>query len=345
MSAVAAAAIGAGSSILGSLLGSQMGYKKTRRLMTLQNEHNTQQAKLQNEMNIANWQMQNEYNTPANQMKRLQEAGLNPNLIYGNGQTSTGNANAMEAAVGYPSAAGQAPNFGDLGMADAAKIFMSTLMSNAQIDVMNSQVQKNEAETQVALQEALNKQTSRALQDLDLHFARDSYGSRLAYLTLGNASLEQNMRESQSRIQLNSQERLNKVATYQEIQSRTGLNLAQTTKVFKELDKISQDIAESISRQMLNYAKTKGQNITNEINEATIGQQQSMIRQALAEAIVRTESGHVSIDKRRADSEIARMTSDMYKQYGVPVPPESMLTGFVFASAKKVGDFIDNLFK
>lgn len=37
------------------------------------------------------WRMQAEYNTPANQVARLRAAGLNPNLIYGNGSTNTGN--------------------------------------------------------------------------------------------------------------------------------------------------------------------------------------------------------------------------------------------------------------
>lgn len=40
--------------------------------------------------NVEMWNMQNEYNTPANQMRRFSEAGLNPNLIYGQG--SSGNA-------------------------------------------------------------------------------------------------------------------------------------------------------------------------------------------------------------------------------------------------------------
>lgn len=35
--------------------------------------------------NIRFWDMQNEYNAPSSQMKRYQEAGLNPNLIYGSG--------------------------------------------------------------------------------------------------------------------------------------------------------------------------------------------------------------------------------------------------------------------
>lgn len=33
--------------------------------------------------NLAFWNMQNEYNLPANQMQRFKDAGLNPNLIYG----------------------------------------------------------------------------------------------------------------------------------------------------------------------------------------------------------------------------------------------------------------------
>lgn len=46
----------------------------------------------QNQYNMQMWKMQQEYNTPANQMKRYREAGLNPNLIYGNGTASAGNA-------------------------------------------------------------------------------------------------------------------------------------------------------------------------------------------------------------------------------------------------------------
>lgn len=36
------------------------------------------------------WQKANEYNAPSSQMKRLKEAGLNPNMIYGSGH-ATGN--------------------------------------------------------------------------------------------------------------------------------------------------------------------------------------------------------------------------------------------------------------
>lgn len=53
------------------------------------------------------WNMQNAYNTPAAQMQRFKEAGLNPNLMYGRG--SEGNA----GAINVPSQArweGKAPD-------------------------------------------------------------------------------------------------------------------------------------------------------------------------------------------------------------------------------------------
>lgn len=41
---------------------------------------------------LADWEMQNQYNSPAAQMKRLKEAGLNPNLIYGQGAVANNSA-------------------------------------------------------------------------------------------------------------------------------------------------------------------------------------------------------------------------------------------------------------
>lgn len=46
----------------------------------------------QQQYNKELWDYQNAYNTPQAQMERLKAAGLNPNLIYGNGNASAGNA-------------------------------------------------------------------------------------------------------------------------------------------------------------------------------------------------------------------------------------------------------------
>lgn len=68
--------------IAGNITASTFNYKHTKEL-----------AKYQNDMAISNWNMANEYNLPSNQMARLEAAGLNPNLMYGQG--SPGNASAI----------------------------------------------------------------------------------------------------------------------------------------------------------------------------------------------------------------------------------------------------------
>ena len=54
----------------------------------------TQEAKRQRAWNEAMWNKQNQYNLPANQMQRYRDAGLNPNLIYGQG--TPGNAEKVQ---------------------------------------------------------------------------------------------------------------------------------------------------------------------------------------------------------------------------------------------------------
>lgn len=57
------------------------------------NAANQAMAEYQYNKNIEAWNMQNAYNTPKNQMQRYQDAGLNPNLIYGQG--TPGNATQL----------------------------------------------------------------------------------------------------------------------------------------------------------------------------------------------------------------------------------------------------------
>lgn len=56
-------------------------------------------ARRANKRMVEFWKMQNEYNHPKNQMARLQEAGLNPNLVYGQGISG---ATGLAGDVGRP---------------------------------------------------------------------------------------------------------------------------------------------------------------------------------------------------------------------------------------------------
>lgn len=121
----------------------------------LQGKQNAQLAAFQNQMNINNWKMQNEYNSPASQMKRLTEAGINPFLVAGS--TGGGNAGPLPS---YPSVS--APNYGD-SLKDAMSFrlsslaaLMSALSQQKDMQVKDAQIENIMANTKNTEQNTLN---------------------------------------------------------------------------------------------------------------------------------------------------------------------------------------------
>lgn len=94
-----------GSAISGAmgLIGSAINYK-----------YQSQLQDKQNQFNLDMWNLQNEYNSPQAQMKRFEEAGLNPALIYSQGNPG----NAASAPVqGVPEAPEISKDLRELGQA------------------------------------------------------------------------------------------------------------------------------------------------------------------------------------------------------------------------------------
>lgn len=83
-------AVGAATGLAGSAA-SYFGQKST-------NKTNIKLAEQGRQHDVDMWNKQNAYNTPEMQMQRYKEAGLNPNLIYGSGQASAGNASPAQKA-------------------------------------------------------------------------------------------------------------------------------------------------------------------------------------------------------------------------------------------------------
>lgn len=83
-------AIIAGAAALGS---SYLAGRSRRKSAQRTRRANLELAKYQYQKDTEFWKKQNEYNSPKNQMKRFQEAGLNKNLIYGQG--TPGNAQQL----------------------------------------------------------------------------------------------------------------------------------------------------------------------------------------------------------------------------------------------------------
>lgn len=85
---------------LGSIFNGTMGYlgqkqanETNLRIARETNEANRQLAQYEWNKNLEMWNLQNMYNSPASQMQRFKQAGLNPNLIYGQG--NAGNATTL----------------------------------------------------------------------------------------------------------------------------------------------------------------------------------------------------------------------------------------------------------
>lgn len=88
------------------------------------------------ERNLSSWMMQNEYNSPSEQMQRLKDAGLNPNLIYGSVNNSAGAVSSAPVA--------RAPSIPNID-------FVTAYQNLEQQDAMTQQVR---AQTQLARAQA-----------------------------------------------------------------------------------------------------------------------------------------------------------------------------------------------
>ena len=105
----------------------------------------------QNQQQIDFWKMNNEYNTPFAQRARLEQAGLNPDLMYG------GSGNMPQSQMPSAASPGSAPNV-DYGS------FSDNLRFAMQAQVMDAQVSKIEHENQLLAEQALSQASLRELQ-------------------------------------------------------------------------------------------------------------------------------------------------------------------------------------
>lgn len=102
--------------------------------------------------NLIDWQLQNKYNHPLQQMKRLQEAGLNPQLIYGSGST-TPSATVKSAS---PSSSHFTPPQSTVDpsiLTGAMAHYQDARLQQQQIDNLKTQQQLMQAQTTKTLTE------------------------------------------------------------------------------------------------------------------------------------------------------------------------------------------------
>jgi hypothetical protein len=210
-SLVAPAIISGAGSLLGGLFGSAGSVKAAKYQLQAARETNQMNYQIAQENNAFNqrmWEKQNAYNTPSEQRKRLEQAGLNPNLMMNGGSAGT----AETAPTADTSGVQQVPDIGST-IASGYKILGSSLSDAAsQIAGMvynnglqQANVNKAQAEAQSASQDARYKElqnqfaASQFLADLrekqyrgliaksDYEYLRDSMQDRLDSVKFQNS--------------------------------------------------------------------------------------------------------------------------------------------------------------
>lgn len=203
-----AAVIGAAGSIAGSLIGGSMNKNAQGGAnninLRIARETNQQQYQMFNEQNAFNERMYNQmqaYNTPAAQMQRYQDAGINPYIAAGNVQTGNAQSSLQSAPAPQMNVAQVSPETG-LGSAVQSGVMQASnvLAQFAQNELALSQAQKNRAEAgwvdrlngaqfSKLSAETNNLQHQGSLLGLDYKMKNDTLGNyiRLSDLSVINA--------------------------------------------------------------------------------------------------------------------------------------------------------------
>lgn len=228
MSAIGAALIGAGSSLLGSLFGSRSRSKA--------NKENKELMRLQNQMNIEQWQRENAYNTPRMQLARLRDAGINPNLAYTNG--SPVNVAAHSPTMGSAQVSPFIPNLPSMGEVTSAV---------AQSELLDSQKKNIDAATQKIKSETANTDASTAILQSDAAF-RDAFNQ--GQLDLQSAQIKL----SGSQLNLNTEQMKKLRVECSNIEQQT----ANLTEEFKKIRAATANLnADTLKKKVDAYCQSK----------------------------------------------------------------------------------------
>lgn len=207
-------------------------------LQGAQNKKNREAQILENQKsrdyNTDMWNKANEYNTPAAQMQRLKDAGVNPHLAYSNGAPmNTSNAAPSSSASSMP--AGVAPHV------DTNNLMQSMFMEK-QMAQMDALTEKTRQETQNLATSQQGQQLINGIQKVTLDNAITNASLEIDIKKLSIVTGNTNNQLTEQSIKNKAQELTNLVSTNSEINQRISsiissrhLTEAETAKVFQAI--------------------------------------------------------------------------------------------------------------
>lgn len=245
-----------GPSIAGQAYDGYMNRRETRQQNEASRRHSDNRYNQTRKDALADFEMTNKYNSPQQQMQRLKEAGLNPQLVYGKGATQVAQ-QPKQSTSSAPKFEVPTHNLG-AGMSQAAAQALSAM----QID-QQAQINKANITTQNANALKLMAETDKTLAttktiDFDLQLKNTLKDATVENANAVNEQIQQNIQNlkateantRQNTINSIEQIKLNKTATRNDVkrlvleQNRTRIDnlnkLAQTKKTKAEIYNLRQ---------------------------------------------------------------------------------------------------------
>ena len=275
-----------GGSVLSSLIGSSIAASS----QSSSNKMNIKLAKMSNdfqremyEKQVADEWRQIEYNTPSNQVSRLKQAGLNPNLMLNGG--SSGNASGSVTTGGNPATAHVDPTIGPSAsqlLSQASEQLFDFLLQKKQVDKLGAETQGLQIDNQYKVQEILSrinnmkadtfsKDAKRQLDEMNTKYLRGNYDNFIKQQQANIAFTEQQTALLHSQkiltdFQANLSQKELKVFD-DKIQADLSLKAAQTYQAYANGNMSYAQAKLAISNAVESAARTSGIRIDNNIKE------------------------------------------------------------------------------
>lgn len=262
MALLTSAAIGLGSSLISSAFGSIFGNNSAKKQYEYQRKLN--QEAFQHDIDM--WNRQNAYNTPSAQMERLQAAGLNPNLVYGNGGAS----NTASGAPTYN--AGHAPDVASARQA-ASSMAAQGFQTGLNMQLQQAQIHNIEADTLLKGSQEQYTSTQKEISMIDKYIKENTSNDNIRY-TL--EKWKQDLILGRNQIKLgDSQITLNQ-KQMEKLDAETGYVIANTKLTQLQAEEISINI-QYLPELLRSQISSNNANAFNAIQHGELAKKQSVL--------------------------------------------------------------------
>lgn len=301
---------GIGTSFASGILGSVIGNYSANQQYKYQRKLNEQQFDLQKQM----FDYTSEYNTPANQVGRLQEAGLNPNLAYGNGASSaSGTTGSISGGQAQQGVRGQVDS---LQFAQLQNLIANTNRSETQSGLDKSQSEYLRSQT-------IGQLLKNYSENYRNKFIKEFVENELRLMSTQSDYYEKSAIERDSQALLNRETATTEVARRynlnvqsQQYLSQVLVNISQAAVNGATVEKIAQDIKESAARIRDINSNISYRDALIAVAEA---QEEYIIEQTKTQEHVTSIKGFEKANwHTMTDDQLATAAAERYKNYITP---------------------------